>query len=122
MLHVKDLMVEDWIKTPYDISRIETIYGTAERIQTSSLIELSIDEIEPIPLTLEILEKNGWRSRLDGSGEFYLEKPLVDDVIVTKTITVFQMNHGSFCGLSIHYVHELQHALRLCGIEKEITL
>jgi len=25
-------------------------------------------------------------------------------------------------GIAIHYVHQLQHLLRLCGIEKEIEL
>ena len=77
---------------------------------------------EPIPLTAEILEKNGWCSRMNGTGEFYLKNPLVNAAIVTRTITGFQMNHGPFSGLSIHYVHELQHAFRLCGIDKEIVL
>jgi hypothetical protein len=27
-----------------------------------------------------------------------------------------------FDGIEINYVHDLQHALRLCGIEKEIEL
>ena len=78
--------------------------------------------IQPIPLTPEILEKNGWLSRMNGTGEFYLKEPLVDDAIVTKTIIGFQMKHGPFNGLSIHYVHELQHALHICEIEHEITL
>lgn len=106
--------------TPYGPYQVDTIYDNGK--VSAGLIELAFTELNEIPVTVEILEKNGWRSKLDGTGEFYLMKPLVGDAIVTKTITGFQMNHGPFSGLSIHYVHELQHALRLCGIEKTIEV
>lgn len=86
------------------------------------------DYLDSIPLTAEILEKNGWVSKRDGSGDFiYMRENTQgygsNDMIVTKNIVGnFQMTHGSFNGISVYYVHELQHALRLCGIEKEIEL
>lgn len=118
-MKANELMIGDWVFAYGHPRQVEIVYN--ERIQ-ANCIELSEDNFEPIPLTAEILEKNGWRSRMNGSGEFYLKKPLIDAAIVTKTIMGFQMNHGPFSGLSIHYVHELQNALRLCGIEKEIEL
>ena len=87
--------------------------------------ELSMDDIEPIPLTPEILEKNGFEYKEGETGMCGVEIApcyLRDDV-------PFEV----FCDgepfaiwfkepINIKYVHQLQHALRLCGIEKEITL
>lgn len=105
---IKSIVVKD---TDVEVS----FYG-------SNPVIVSLDMLRPIPLTMEILEKNEWCSRMNGTGEFYLKKPLVDAAIVTKNIIGFQMNHGPFSKLPIHYAHQLQHALRLCGVEKEIVL
>lgn len=72
---------------------------------------------EPIPLTREILEKNGFEKckipEIEYIGwrlneEFSVELNAVDD---------FDWNE-----VHIAYVHQLQHALRLCRIDKEIIL
>lgn len=122
-MKASELMIGDWVYDTilqgYTRVKVLTARGIKGDIHDNIWDE---DSFAPIPLTPEILEKNGWRSRMNRTGEFYLKKPLVDAAIVTKTITGFQMNHGPFCRLSIHYVHELQHALRLCQIEKEIEL
>lgn len=74
--------------------------------------EIALKKVHPIPLTDEILEKNftgtdevGWNA--DGEGYWITEAPLE-----TKP----QVN------IKLHYVHELQHALRLCGINEDIQL
>jgi hypothetical protein len=93
--------------------------------------------LEPIPLTAEILEKNGWENdfyeeewvadyhtiRLEG---YSLRDNIgeLDEYLVTWCnggINVTTDNHGCV-QKDISYIHELQHALRLCGIEKEIEL
>lgn len=72
------------------------------------------DDIEPIPLTEEILERNlatdprmswciGWNKK--------------DDLHVEIRTQI----NGSFFGTCC-FVHQLQHALKLCGIDKEITI
>lgn len=63
--------------------------------------------LEPIPLTPEILEKNGFKAELGPGGRFVLE---INGLCVTVQFS------------AIDYVHELQNALLLCGIEKEIEL
>ena len=94
-------MIGDWVK----LSKGNWSENRQVGLIDIEMIAESVYLAEPIPLTAEILEKNGWRSRMNGTGEFYLKKPLVDAAVVTKTITGFQMNHGAFSGLSIHYVH-----------------
>lgn len=91
--------------------------------------------VEPIPLTSEILEKNGFHytnnHTLKGADTyiFRLEQHGFDFTITIKLNDYFaldsyddrvyrlaQIETGRWC------VHHLQHALRLCGIDKEITL
>lgn len=75
-----------------------------------------IEFIAPIPLTKEILEKNGFKFGLYGECFFC--------TLSTSTIKLFKF-HGDiwwYHGIKIEKVHELQHVIRLCGIKKEIEL
>lgn len=69
---------------------------------------------DPIRLTSEILEKNGWR---------YNDNPFVQGweqyglTIVNNRITC-----GQNVSIKVEFIHELQLVLWLCGIEKEIIL
>lgn len=88
---------------------------------SDTLDEISInDEIVGIPLTPEILEKNGFECR--GAwcvpGEDLGLRQDGDSWGLLSYYTEYDAL--AFC--HIKYVHELQHALRLCGIEKEIAL
>lgn len=83
-----------------------------------------IDDIEPIPLTPEILEKNGFERFFPETwvgGGLMLQR--ASDcgyrIVVTCDFDDEETNNTPFV---ILYVHELQHALRLCRIEKEIIL
>ena len=77
------------------------------------------DLLEPIPLTLEILERNGFELR---DGFFYHridDKPHHYDFKLKKGGVFTSEGYTLECGiyrLTIRYVHELQHALRLCGL------
>lgn len=81
--------------------------------------------LRPIPLTVEILEKNGIRRETDGKifAEYFEEddKGLLEISVDSESIwwTVEYMENRI---LRFNYVHELQHALKLCRIEKEIVL
>lgn len=97
------------------------------------------DNIEPIPLTTEILEKNGFElQKQDFTSEklyklkyesLYVETYSSDiDPRFRVGCSIGDYIHFnirsrilmSFC--TIHYVHELQRALKLCGIDKNIEL
>ena len=68
--------------------------------------------MEPIPITPEILEKNGFYEH-DGyyTSEFFnLHHRINNTYAIGDTM------------MRVTYVHELQHALRLCGIKKDIEL
>lgn len=79
------------------------------------------DDIEPILLTPEILEKNGFTrygqvfaNLQQWVGEFGdKRKSLFQDVLTGE----WEIND-----VWIDYVHELQHALKLCRIDKELII
>ena len=87
---------------------------------------------EPIPLTKEILEENGFviKKKWAQIGNFG-DSPLimwhfVDDPVLKNYKHELEVHQNDTGKVHVHipceYVHELQHALRLCGIEKEIEL
>lgn len=90
------------------------------------------EDIQPIPLTKEILEKNGFTdcetSDLDrGMGNSFWypgeENCISDsDLMINLMRHSFLVRNNASTIFGLHHVHELQHALRLCGIEKQIVL
>ena len=94
--------------------------------------------LEPIPLTYTILEKNGFsvdRTEpvcvADGA---FVDRPVYKcaepgwfvefdgwTLRLVCDLPEREITMGPSCSENI-YVHELQHALKLCGIDKEITL
>lgn len=82
-----------------------------------------VDKVLPIPLTAEILEKNEW------SQDIYSNESYDNEDIERLSLWVGEDGKNAWwwhvgCELviPINYVHELQHALILCGSDKKIEL
>lgn len=94
-------MIGDWVLVDSKPTKVDNV--DADSINTTYTYEEVEDYIEeeklsPIPLTAEILEKNG------------LDKvPELSMVLNRDTMPLY---HSPM----LHHVHELQHALRLCGL------
>lgn len=125
-LNCESLMIGDWVIYRGEPTIVYEIDDYYQRINTEpdgydSIKCIDTSEIEPIPLTPEILEKNGF---VFMTGLWYLttkeRKPIQivfqDNKVITLSINATPVSIG------LKYVHQLQHALRLCGIEKEIIL
>lgn len=82
--------------------------------------------LQPIPLTPEILEKNGLKIDKYKGGFFpacFKEDEYSDVEIEMKDEEIaWSINCGEYWIKRLNYVHELQHALRLFGINKEIEI
>lgn len=76
--------------------------------------------IEPIPLTPEILEKNGFTAIEDSceNVEYYQDENVCWNM-ARETICVGEPDIDIF---KCEYVHQLQNYLTLLGIDKEIEL
>lgn len=79
------------------------------------------NKFSPIPLTAEILKKNGFE-KVNGEYQdvFYCCDGL--DLLIDDRLEPWGYTLYGVLELPIRYVHTLQHALRLAGIDKTIEL
>lgn len=118
-MKANELMIGDWVF--FDGNPVKVaILGAAE-----SCLGLRAGEnvfgqpfvmIDPIELTPEILEKN-FRRDTTWTGAYYLNDHV--HIYYDKDDDLWTIQYMEIADL--RYVHELQHALRLCGFEKEIV-
>lgn len=135
-LKISDLSVGDWVKYKGKECTIASIYGdypheVALTCQGICYGCAYIDHLEPIPITAEILEKNGLvRHERDAdnpkgivlSNHFIMARTYSDVdwwrvLIYDEEIPSEELFNGI-----IYSVHQFQHALRLAGVDKEINL
>lgn len=150
-MNANELMVGDWVYVTYPTYPIPAIVeaispreGSAEgytfqlrhRHKPNEVYFVRKGMVKPIPLTPEILEKNGFNYEKTHDvwileyGEIIIEvgayhpdfinvsyKQMTPDGIIEGDISSISKVDGSDI-----MTHELQHALRLCGIDKEIEL
>lgn len=86
----------------------------------SCLIRCS--DIEGIPITPEILEKNGFERDFEDGSLIWVDEQDVTEVVWGGTILTIHGENGHLELDTCMYVHELQRALRLCKIDKTIEL
>ena len=148
-MDIKSLMVGDWVlmkpfpnsePIPNQIVGIE--YNSWEGADYCDWVnckewgELSLNEIEPIPLTKEILEKIGFTDVINPPYKERVLHHVIDGYCVKINVVNKDANmiitplaertlvrrRADFIFPNPDYVHELQHAMRICGISKEIEL
>lgn len=113
----KLLMIGDWV---YEGSnhpiKVNQNYGKSIRYDEGDYShEVEGSCLSPIPLTPEILEKNGFIYR-DLPFELYWEYDGV--TIDCGACDYYYINLGNNRSMDVSNVHELQHALRLCGLNE----
>ncbi len=89
--------------------------------------EKQLDDIKPVPLTTEILEKNGFAKDEEIDQWYFKSNDRLDLGLLAVGIddgcgTGFCVMRNGAVTYFCRYVHELQHYLRLIGGAKEIEL
>lgn len=138
MINIKELSIGNWIKisgTPVQILGIRTesqVY-VLETEETDYAYAIDAD-IEPIEITPEILEKNGFEKRefideVNCKEEYWIYCDDYYSLVISEINDgLYKVEHHSeelinlIERLYISYIHQLQNALTLCGISKEIKL
>ena len=137
-MKANELMIGDWVThrgNPIQISSIGIACATGGDDDNFKMMHFL--DLSPIPLTPAILEKNGF-SFCTRDGGFYLYTTLsygawdvavivfnATDKYVSNQIHIESTPDDSTTFLHLmecNCVHQLQHALRLCGIDKNIEL
>ena len=137
-IKISELSIGDWVCYDKDTTpcSIRSIYRTGVQdcvVMNDSYFKEGVigfvDMLKPIPLTAEILEKNGFVG-----GEIYEG---ISTIVFTNgniSISMFKkskwyrlriynaLGDTELCSAIVHNVHQLQHALRLAGVKKEIEL
>ena len=98
-----ELMIGDWI-----------FYGD-KPVKVLQLSENSkYDWVKPIPITYEILKKNGWKET-----EYWHEYEDGNTIIQYSLSNIWGIINGiEIEHFKCEYVHQLQHLLRLCELDE----
>ena len=105
-----DLMIKDWVMVKV-LSQIPNTYVLHTWTANDYFRNL---QVKPIPLTPEILEKNGWECN-----GIFMEKRIGENTQLSWTdICGAVLSQGRYYMCDCNYVHTLQHALRLCGFDE----
>ena len=125
-----ELTVGDWVNY-WNTDDGHAPYIDAIKIEKD---DFGLDEdvffqlIEPIQITQEILERNGFVKCIGGRSKKSLQ--LIGDGLYVswwndRIVIRYKRAIGhpsAYLNCDCRYVHELQHTLRMAGIEKEIVL
>lgn len=125
-MEATELMIGDWVKTndSYKAIKDVKVYAISQySVQDETTSQwIGCQHIEPIPLDSEIMKNFGFVCSYDDYHQWYIEINHNNLWLEQSRIEPHTYFMRVFNGLKVRYVHELQHALKLCGIDKEINL
>lgn len=126
MIKVTELQIGDWVCTEHDSTPRQIDWIRTGEVGLLWNKVVTPPYLVPIPLTAEILEKNGFNDdgeSVYGDDDSYFIPTYQSGFDTEAYETHIEPNEGigDFSG-RLRYVHELQHALKLCGIKKEIII
>ena len=121
-----DLQIEDYVYHVNKIVKVATLSNSDVTLSVTDNLGTYFaiyNNINPIPLTPEILEKNGFVKNKDS----YLCKLSDKDSKIAIAysdlyLDIRRTNPIMTIMVQCMYVHELQHVLKLCKVDKEIIL
>lgn len=111
-MKANELMINDWVEWMGNYCKVDL-----PLLMTEYQDNIDSNYVKPIPLTEEILEKNGFKLKKCKT-EMQSDNSIITfygnhlDIIVTKETEQIRISKN------IKYIHELQHALRLCWLHE----
>ena len=133
-IKISELSIGDWISDKNGIvAQVRGIecwsneYVVNVRTKAGTITSLTEEGVCPIPLTPEILEKNGLEYVDDDNDaviflccDMFWARLCVGDTFWQVGIHSDDRLDAVVC--NVKHTHQLQHALRLAGVEKEIEV
>lgn len=134
-MDIRDLSIGDWVQAQFPNGdkwneRILYLSNTGRlevQYKDGKTVRCTIDFIQPIPITPKILEKNELEYIDDGNDaviflccDMFWARLCVGDTFWQVGIHSEDRLDAVVC--NIQHIHELQHALRLAGLNEDIRL
>lgn len=135
-VRTEDISIGDWfqarmVKIDYEDLDITPPMRVAEISSDEAMLQLGsvkhyafVEDLQPIPITAEVLEKNGFKK----NGEYdewnigTWRTPYLLGVSLERPAITIKWNSSSVFIDQAKYIHQLQHALRLARVDKEIKM
>lgn len=130
-MKITELQIGDWVSCSITnkYHKVSSLTSDVELEGERFIFNCLCDNIEPIPLTAEILENNGFFEFCKNNWSVVINDALIElrrpDEKMEIWLNWEKNNDGTYADYLLPYpntVHKLQHALMLCDIEKEIEL
>lgn len=145
-MDIQDLSIGDWVRVKmcrWDYDDPDTLDAKVLSIEGNSVgvgyddcgivMSAFVEDLQPIPITAEVLEKNGFVD--NGKGQHYLKcgngitvrvgrSPLFHDGcwLVATDKEVGETISTTCVLFNAKHIHEIQRVMRLAKVEKEIEL
>lgn len=134
-MKINELQIGDWVYESESTQFPMFVIGTFKDSQNGvvyldfegnkgDIWEVDIDEILPIPITEELLANNGFEKHTSYWNESHNYFKLPDKRFALLSVMdgdeILYRIRGM--GINVKYVHELQNALRMAGIEWEVKI
>lgn len=140
-IRVEELSIGDWLQArmvrwdyeDLDITppmRVAEISSDEVMLQLGSVKHYAfVDDLQPIPITAEVLEKNGWKLSKSNWFEFEDGEWKINiwigkskcNIEISQKREIYAFTYADIQVVKSN-INTLQHALRLAGVDKEITL
>ena len=125
-MKANEIMVGDWVYLPsimsddkYPVQVLEIQDDCIKYYGGGKKMMVLFEHIEPIPLTPEILEKNGF---VDERSNYAYRTDNYHVCYYCADEKLSINKYGAILDVHCFYVHQLQHALRLCEITLNIEV
>lgn len=128
MIKAEDLRIGDLVRYEKNIITVQAVHTNYEEgfIKDKYNVGYNCNELEPIPLTPEILEKNGFEMR-EGTVVYAKNRLALKPFDEGKGYQAYQVGLGSLRLFYVEvrfvkYVHELQHILWVLGKDANLKV
>ena len=126
-----ELKLGDWVLAGGSPIKIDELVEGIDALtiyddETNEVKDYSYDDLSPIPLTEEILEKNGWKEDDEIWGIDYtfghLHIEFFSNGKEIEAMVSVTDDRDVCCLRQIKYIHELQHILWALGMDDDLKI
>ena len=126
-----ELKLGDWVLAGGSPIKIDELVEGIDALtiyddETNEIENYSYDDLSPIPLTSEILEKNGWKEDDEIWGIDYtfghLHIEFFSNGKEIEAMVSVTDDRDVCCLRQIKYIHELQHLLWALGMDDDLKI